>query len=250
VAPFYILLGPMMCGIYLCLLRRHAGQRVSFEMLFKGFDYFVQGLIATLIMVVPVLLVVAVFYGLVIAGAVVAGSAASQSPGQPTDPTFAWIFGAGYAVLIVGLILVSMLFGTLFAFTFPLIVDRGLSGWEAAKLSARAALANLGGLVGLMLLSFLLGLLGVLACYVGVIFVYPLSFAMTIVAYRQVFGPEGSVLFEPPPPNWPAALEPVPRPEQTGIQGVQDSPIAATKPPEEPGITSSAPPPGEGRTPE
>ncbi len=67
-APFYILMGPMMCGIYLCLLRRDAGQRVSFDMLFKGFDYFAQSFIATLIMVVPILLVVVVFYAVFFIG--------------------------------------------------------------------------------------------------------------------------------------------------------------------------------------
>src|SRR6478752_4659273 len=51
--PFGILAGPMMCGIYLCLFRAQRGRAVKFEILFKGFDYFVQSLIATLIMIVP-----------------------------------------------------------------------------------------------------------------------------------------------------------------------------------------------------
>src|SRR5208282_6041235 len=49
-APMALLLGPAMCGIYLCLLRKSAGQPVSFGMLFDGFNYFVQSLIATLLM--------------------------------------------------------------------------------------------------------------------------------------------------------------------------------------------------------
>src|SRR5437764_292966 len=55
-APFGILLGPMMCGVYLCLLRHMHGQPVTFDMLFKGFNYFANSLIATLIMVVPLIL--------------------------------------------------------------------------------------------------------------------------------------------------------------------------------------------------
>src|SRR5262245_30645561 len=55
--PFGILAGPMMCGIYYCLLRRARGHRVKFEMLFRGFDHFAQSLIATLLMMVPLLLV-------------------------------------------------------------------------------------------------------------------------------------------------------------------------------------------------
>ena len=49
--PFGLLLGPMMCGIYLCLLRHAGGRRVALEMLFEGFNYFAQSLIATLLMV-------------------------------------------------------------------------------------------------------------------------------------------------------------------------------------------------------
>ena len=33
-----VLLGPMMCGIYLCLLQQHRGENVEFGTLFKGFD--------------------------------------------------------------------------------------------------------------------------------------------------------------------------------------------------------------------
>ena len=37
-APLGILLGPMMCGIYLCYFGRERGYRATFELLFKGFD--------------------------------------------------------------------------------------------------------------------------------------------------------------------------------------------------------------------
>ncbi|HYY55718.1 MAG TPA: hypothetical protein VE842_00220, partial [Pyrinomonadaceae bacterium] len=51
--PMAILLGPMMCGIYLCLFARLRGESVSFELLFKGFDHFAQSFIATLIQIIP-----------------------------------------------------------------------------------------------------------------------------------------------------------------------------------------------------
>src|SRR4030095_16420725 len=44
-----ILLGPLMCGIHYCYLRQERGQDVSVNMLFRGFDFFAQSLIATLI---------------------------------------------------------------------------------------------------------------------------------------------------------------------------------------------------------
>jgi uncharacterized membrane protein len=238
--PFYILLGPMMCGIYLCLLRRDAGQRVTFDMLFKGFDYFAQSLIATLIMVVPILLVaVPLYVAYFIALFAVIGTTASPPPGRPPDLTAFWVLmGSSIGVAIV-ITLISMLVFALFVFIYPLIVDRGLSGWEAVKLSVRAVRANFGGILGLLLLGWLLGMVGQMACFVGVYLVYPIIFAMIVVAYRQVFPPEGSVLFEPPP-NWPPALEPAPRPEQTGIQAVPDSS------PADPGIQKGSETPSVG----
>src|SRR2546425_13121013 len=47
------LMGPMICGIYLCLFQRMRGEPVKFENLFKGFDYFGQSVIATLIQMMP-----------------------------------------------------------------------------------------------------------------------------------------------------------------------------------------------------
>src|SRR5678816_1664037 len=38
VVPFGILMGPMMCGLYLAMFRKHRGESVEFGILFKGFD--------------------------------------------------------------------------------------------------------------------------------------------------------------------------------------------------------------------
>ena len=61
--PFGIIMGPMMCGIYMTYRAKERGQPLEFGMLFKGFDKFVDSLIATLIMlglslvlIVPVVL--------------------------------------------------------------------------------------------------------------------------------------------------------------------------------------------------
>src|SRR5215510_15678648 len=57
-----VLLGPMMVGIFLCLFQRQRRQPVEFGTLFKGFDYFVQGLIVALIKVLPVIVLMVPFY--------------------------------------------------------------------------------------------------------------------------------------------------------------------------------------------
>ena len=45
--PIGILTGPLYCGIFLCWLRRMRGKSVTFEMLFRGFDYFVESLFSS-----------------------------------------------------------------------------------------------------------------------------------------------------------------------------------------------------------
>src|SRR5215471_20234406 len=51
-----VLAGPMMVGIFLCLFQKLRGERVEFGSLFKGFDYFVPGLIATVLKSIPVII--------------------------------------------------------------------------------------------------------------------------------------------------------------------------------------------------
>ena len=46
-----------------------------------------------------------------------------------------------------------IIISVLFTFTYPLIVDRRLSGLDAVKLSAKAALANFWNLLGLLFLT-------------------------------------------------------------------------------------------------
>jgi uncharacterized membrane protein len=104
-----------------------------------------------------------------------------------------------WLVVVALIILISIGF----TFTFPLIVDRGLSGLDAVKLSFRAAYANFWQLLGLSLLSFVLSLGGVLLCYIGVFLVLPISFAALATAYEQVFGlrnPSEIISNYPPPP--------------------------------------------------
>ena len=57
VVPLGILMGPMMCGVYLTLFKHRRGQRIEFGDLFKGFDYFGESLIAALLHMVPIFLI-------------------------------------------------------------------------------------------------------------------------------------------------------------------------------------------------
>lgn len=190
-----VLLGPMMCGIYLCLLQKHRGENVEFGTLFKGFDYFLPGLIVQLIKSIPTIVLMVPFYVVMIAMMMVN----MPRRGEP-DAVFMTSF-FGFEILFVAtLMIVSLLVEIFFLFAFPLVVDRKLSGLDAVKLSFRASKANLGGVIGLLLLNALLGFVGLLCCIVGLYFYMPVSFAVHLVAYRRVFPDIGQIGIYPPPP--------------------------------------------------
>jgi uncharacterized membrane protein len=192
-----VLMGPMMCGIFLCLFQRQRGEQVEFGTLFKGFDYFVPGLVAQLIKAIPMIVLMVPFY-IVMVGVMMTSMPRGQVRPEDASGFMATFFGFELVFFLV-VIVVSILIEVFFLFAFPLVVDRKLSGLDAAKLSFRACKANFGGVLGLLLLNALLVLVGVLCCFVGAYFVLPISYASHAVAYRRVF-PELSQTFPSPPP--------------------------------------------------
>jgi hypothetical protein len=206
-APMGILAGPMMCGIYIVLFRCMRGQPIEFSLLFKGFDHFLESLIATLIKLVPVILLLiplfAGVFGLIFFLTPHRGHAMGNPQVQFVDRVHLGREETIGLVIVIGLFLlvflaIGMTIGVLFTFSYPLIVDRRLSGVDAVKTSIKAAIANFWGLMGLAVLTALLGIIGVVLCYFGVFLVLPVSLAAIAVAYRQVFGLPGAPIIPPP----------------------------------------------------
>lgn len=193
VVPFGILLGPMMCGVYLALFKTRRGETVEFNDLFKGFDYFGDSIIATLLHMVPVMVIFVPSYLVFYIGMFMI----MPRSGEPDPATMFSFFGL-FAVFWIALIVVLIIVSVGFTFAYPLIVERRLSGLNAVKLSIRAAMANFWRLLGLLLLNGFFGFIGVLFCYVGVFLVLPVGFAAIATAYEQVFG-----LSQAPQPNLP-----------------------------------------------
>lgn len=192
--PFGIGIGAMFCGIYYCLFQKMNAQTVSFEGLFKGFNYFVPGLVATLIIVIPMVIFMVIIYGSMFA----IMFSSMDKRGQISDSAIFTLYGT----LIVESIIASLFFSCLHAlimFAFPLIVERNMSGFDALKLSARAVWKNLSGVIGLILAEFALGFVGYLVCAVGVYFTLPIMFAGVLVAYRKVFPLANSKIYNSPP---------------------------------------------------
>ena len=180
----YILLGGMMCGIYFVYLKRIDGGPVVFEDLWKGLSWFVPGLVVTVFIMVPFLIVYGVIYVPLIMAAIM-GERMSENE-------LLSLLGGIFAVdlmLMVGMVCLH----TLIIFAFPLIVDRGLGGFRAMLVSAKAVWRNLGGVAGLYAVNFALALAGLLAACVGIYLVIPVLLAANLVAYRKVFPAQTAV---------------------------------------------------------
>jgi hypothetical protein len=199
-----VLIGPMMVGIYMCYFRRMRGEPVDFGLLFKGFDYFAQSLIAALIQMIPMVVVMVPAYIIMFALMMTAMPRGGGSMDPGASSRFLFTFFGFELVFVIVMLAVGITVGIFFMFAFPLIADRGLSGLDATKLSIKAGKANFGGILSLLLLNFAMGMLGVLACYVGVFFIMPISLASYAVAYRRVFPLLSQNFASPPPPpaNW------------------------------------------------
>jgi hypothetical protein len=199
--PLGILMGPMMCGLFLTFFKMRRGEPVEFGTLFKGFDYLGQSIIATLLHVIPIMCIVIPAYILFYVFFLVA-MVAQSGTGDPNGAAFLVVLVI-YVLFWLAVMALVMFISIGFMFVYPLIVDRGLQGFDAVKLSFRAAMANFWGLLGLIFLNFLLSVAGLLMCIVGVYFVLPISYSAIATAYEQVFGlqqPSMAPNTPPPPP--------------------------------------------------
>ena len=197
-----VLLGPMMVGIFLCLMQKERNEKVEFATLFKGFDSFVPALIVTVIKMIPMLVMMVPYYIFVFATMV-----ATIPRGQPSpedSQRFALSFVGIELLFVAGLLVITVIVEIFFMLAYPLVAEHKMSGLDAVKLSIRAAKANLGGIIGLLLLNGLFGFVGVLCCFVGAYFYLPVAYAAHLIAYRRIFPARTSPFPSPPPPpgNW------------------------------------------------
>ena len=187
-----ILIGPMICGIYMCLFQKIDGKPVVFDSLFKGFDYFMPGLIVAVVITVPIIILLLTIY-IPMIGMAVAGQKMKESEIIP------FLIGIFVFEFVAAIIMVC--FHTLLMFAFPLIVDRKLTGVQAIKVSAKAVWHNLAGVAGLMGVGIVVGVMGYLALCVGIYLVIPLIFMSNAVAFRKIFPALAADQFAPPPPT-------------------------------------------------
>ncbi|HKS09092.1 MAG TPA: hypothetical protein VJS13_06050 [Pyrinomonadaceae bacterium] len=200
--PFGILMGPMMCGIYMIFFKKMRNEPFEFGMLFKGFDFFGPSLVATLLHMIPVLMIVVPSYIVFYVGFVLSIAVQGNEPNPAAMLGVMGMFAIFWFVMIILIIFISIGF----TFSYTLIVDRKLQAMDAIKLSFKAAMANFWRILGMTLLTGLLSFVGLLLCYVGAFLVIPIQYGAIAVAYERVFGlsdpTQVASNLPPPPPSF------------------------------------------------
>ena len=193
-----ILMGPMLCGLFLAFFKIRRREPIEFGTMFKGFDFFGPSIVAMVLHAIPVLVIIVPTYLLFYVSLFVAIAA----QGQSDNP--AGVLGVFFMffLLIIVVFVVIIIISVGFTFALPLIVDRRLGGLDAVKLSFKAGMANFWRLLGMMLLTGLMNMVGAAFCIIGMFLVLPITYAAIAAAYEQVFGLKDPREFAPdlPPP--------------------------------------------------
>ncbi len=193
-----VLMGPMMVGLFLCLIEQKRGQPFEFGLLFKGFDYFVPGLIVTAIKVIPVIILVVPFYFIMFGMMMTTMPRGEPSPDEMSRFMVSFF---GVEIIFVAIIMIATIcIEIFFMFGYPLVADRKMSGLDAVKLSVKAGKANFGGVLGLLFLNGLITFVGIMLCILPGYLYLPVAFASQLIAFRRVFPAVPETFASPPPP--------------------------------------------------
>ncbi|HET6891366.1 MAG TPA: hypothetical protein VFH31_09710 [Pyrinomonadaceae bacterium] len=193
--------GAWMCGIYAALFARMRGETASFNAIGQGFQHFGPAFGVAVLNNLP-------FVPVLVAGILLESWMDEMDRAYPADemPPEVFLQMLAYLGAVVLLFIVcTLVTGVIFAFAYQLVIDKKMSGWEATKLSARAARENFGGVVGLVFLELVLSAAGLLFCCFGLVLVMPLTKAAWAIAYAEVF----PMALPPPPAEQPPPPPPV-----------------------------------------
>ena len=176
-----ILMGPMMVGVFMCLLDTVDRKPASLEKLFKGFSRWKAGVVIAAFAMIPVL----IFVTLAVVSYIPTLMASLGGEVIPPEQLLTMILGILAVELVVGIVMTII--HTLMIFSFPLIADRNLGGIAALKLSARAVWANKKGVGGVFGLGIVVAIAGYMLLCIGIYIALPVIMMATTVAYRKVF---------------------------------------------------------------
>ncbi|GIU82439.1 MAG: hypothetical protein D6687_12020 [Acidobacteria bacterium] len=167
-----ILLGAVFCGAFVCILQALKGENVVFEDFLKGFRLFFPSFLPTVLFILPVPIV-----GIAVPFAMIFFDSNSD-----LSYLLLKIF-----VIEFALVFIIVCLHTLLTFSFLLIADKGVSGWQSILISSKAVWQNLNVVVKIFLAGFVLAIIGNLAFCVGIYFVMPLILTSIAFIYKEIF---------------------------------------------------------------
>ena len=167
-------------GLYYYYLGKMRGEPRTIGDIFAGFNKaLVPLMLAGVLTGLIIVAVMAPFFGpffLEIAKAVMAGSQ------EPPD-----LSGASVGMIFLGVI--PMLYLSIaWAFTFVLVIDKGLGPWTAMEVGRRLVTRQWFRVFFALLFGVIIAMLGVIGLIIGVFFTIPLLFGTLLYAYEDLTG--------------------------------------------------------------
>jgi uncharacterized membrane protein len=179
IASLFVL-GQLLGGLYLVLLKSIRGQTTDLNDLFLGFKTaYIQLLLCYVI--VAMVTGLAALPGVLLVGIPIAVMIHKEQ----ADALLIALSCVGVVVFLAPIIYLSVIWG----FSLPLVIDKGLGFWQAMETSRKVVHQHWFSVFLLMLVVVLLNFVGLLICCVGLFLSVPLGMAMSMYAYETMFSP-------------------------------------------------------------
>jgi len=173
-----IVAGPIYCGLGYCFLAVERRQQPSFDLMFKGFDEFLNTLIPVLLYSLFMFLVIPIYLISVFSGVALCSTGAAV---PFTLGICSILFGL--SVQIIGSVLIS--YGALFACF--LVAEYKLEGMDAFKVSLKGIQKNLLGMLGVTFASMIVSFCAMILCYIPLLLMIPIFICAPFICYRKIF---------------------------------------------------------------
>lgn len=171
-------MGQIMAGVYLVVLKTIRHQPAEVGEIFVGFKTaYVQLLLCYI--VVALLTGLAALPGAALLGVPVVVMVHKQA----VDAVLLALAILGFFLLLVPVIYLS----TVWIFSLPLVIDKGLGFWQAMETSRKVVNKHWWSVFGLLIVIGLINMAGVLLCCVGLFLSFPLGIAAMMYAYETLF---------------------------------------------------------------
>ncbi len=171
----------LMGGLFYVFISKLRGKPANIGDLFYGFYHNTFQLIAVYIVMVLLLVASAIPGGIIAGLGFLAGGIAKTKA----------LIIIGVSVGSIVALIPMVYLGICWAFSVPLVVDKGLDFWEAMKLSKKKVQQHWFAVLWFIFVMSVINTVGVFLCFIGLLFTLPLAIAMLVYGYETIFGETG-----------------------------------------------------------